>query len=176
MHFAGQRSTYFQALLDASIQTQLYLYAPGSARNIKSHIRTYLIFCCYFDRIAVPADNDTLVTFAELMAVTAGYAHIKHIFGSVKLLHTIYNIVFIEHDFHVDVALQSLKHKLAKTQLQVLPINPDILKSLVLFMDLNKNEDQALWASFLVAFYCMFRKKSLVPETMHKFNSATKPV
>ena len=82
-------------------------------------------------------------------------------------------MVFIEHDFRVDVALQSLKRKLAKTQLQVLPINPDILKSLVLFMDLNKNEDQALWASFLVAFYCMFRKKSLVPETMHKFNSAT---
>ena len=75
----------------------------------------------------MPADSDTLVTFAELMSLTAGYEHIKHIFGSIKLLHAIYNIDFIDQDFRVDVALQSLKRKLAKTPLQVLPIKPDIL-------------------------------------------------
>ena len=170
VYIAGERVNQFQALLDASLQTQMFLYAPGSARNVKSHIRTYLLFCTYFNRVAIPADSDTLVTFAELMSCTAGYAHIKHIFGSIKLLHKIYNIEFVEHDFRVDVALQSLKRKLAKTPLQVLPIKPDILESIALFIDLSKPEDQALWASFLVAFFCMFRKKSLVPESAGKYD------
>ena len=104
------------------------------------------------------------------MSLTAGYAHIKHIFGSIKLLHTIYNVDFLEYDFRVDVALQSLKRKLAKTPLQVLPINPDILRSIALFLDFTKPQDQALWSSFLVAFFCMFRKKSLVPESLKKFD------
>ena len=55
LYVAGERMNQFQALLDASLQTQLYLYAPGSARNIKSHIRTYLMFCTYFNRVAIPA-------------------------------------------------------------------------------------------------------------------------
>ena len=148
----------------------MYLYAPGSAKNIKSHIRTYLIFCSYFGRVAVPADSDTLTAFAELMAVTAGYAHIKHIFSSIRLLHDIYNVDFIENDFRLDITLQSLKRKLAKTPLQVLPITPDILKSIALFLDFSKPADQALWASFVVAFFCMFRKKSLVPVSLNKFD------
>ena len=146
------------------------MYAPGTAKNIKSHIRTFLLFCAKFNRIAVPADVDTLVAFSELMSVTVGYAHIKHIFASIKLLHTIYNYDFIEADFRLDSALQSLKRRLAKTPLRVLPITPDILKSIYLFLDLNKPQDQALWASFLVAFFAMFRKKSLVPESVKKFD------
>ena len=167
---ADPRRRQFNALLSAAIYTQQYLYAPGTAKNIKSHIRTFLIFCAYFNRAAVPADTDTLVAFAEFMSVTVGYQHIKHIFSSIKLLHTIYNIDFLEYDFRVDTALQSLKRRLAKTPLRVLPMTPDILRSLYLFLDMSKPQDQALWASFLVAFFCMFRKKSLVPESFSKFD------
>ena len=35
---------------------------------------------------------------------------------------------------------------------------------------MSKPQDQALWASFLVAFFCMFRKKSLVPHTLARFD------
>ena len=34
-------------------------------------------------------------------------------------------------------------------------------------------EDLALWAAFLVAFFCMFRKKSLIPESLNKFDPKT---
>ena len=169
-HVAGPRAQQFKSLLAASLITQQYLYAPGTAKNIKSHLRTYLIFCAYFGRTAVPADTDTLVAFAEMMSCSAGYQHIKHIFSSIKLLHTIYNIEFLEYDFRVDTALQSLKRRLAKTPLRVLPMTPDILLSIYAFLDMSKPQDQALWASFVVAFFCMFRKKSLVPHTLAKFD------
>ena len=105
----------FNKLLENAHETQRYLYARDTAKNIKSHIRTYLIYCTYFHRTAVPADADTLVGFAELMSYTVGYQHIKHLFSSVRLLHNIYNADCIENDFRVDAALQSLKRKLAKT-------------------------------------------------------------
>ena len=38
---------------------------------------------------------------------------------------------------------------------------------------MSKPKDQALWASFLVAFFCMFRKKSLVPQSLGKFDPNT---
>ena len=31
-------------------------------------------------------------------------------------------------------------------------------------ININKNEDLALWCSFLVAFYCLFRKANCVPK------------
>ena len=157
-------------LLDAAVATQQFRFAPGTAKNIKSHIRTFLIFCVNFSRQAVPADTDTLVAFSEMMSITVGYHHIKHIFSSIKLLHKIYNVDCLDYDFRVDIALQSLKRRLAKTPLRVLPMTPDILKSIYLFLDMTKPRDQALWASFLVAFFCMFRKKSLVPQTLQKFD------
>ena len=132
-----------------------------------------MIFCTYYKRVAVPANVDTLVCFAEFMSFTAGYHHIKHLFASVRLLHDIYNVEFIQSDFRVDAALQSLKRKLKKTPLQVLPIDPKILTSMALFLDFNKPEDQAFWASVLVGFFCMFRKKSLVPKSRLAFDPHT---
>ena len=105
------------------------------------------------------------------MSVNVGYQRIKHIFSSIKLLHKVYNVDFLDYDFRVDIALQSLKRRLAKTPLRVLPMTPDILKAIYLFLDMSKPDDQALWSSFLVAFFCMFRKKSLVPESLKKFDS-----
>ena len=154
-------------------ETQRYLYAKDTAKNIKSHFRTYLIYCSYFHRVAVPANPDTLVGFAEFMSFTAGYQHIKHLFSSVRLLHSVYNADCVENDFRVDAALQSLKRKLAKTPLQVLPIEPQILKSMALFLDFEKPADQAFWASLLVGFFCLLRKKSLVPKSLQTFNSRT---
>ena len=121
----------------------------------------------------VPADADTLVAFSEILSLTCGYPHIKHILSSVKLLHRSYNVDFIEHDFQVDCALQSLCRKLLRVPLQVFPITPKVLLSIYLFLDQNDPEDQALWASFLTAFFCMFRKKSLIPENISKFDPKT---
>ena len=93
----------FRNLLEAAHESQRYLYAKDTAKNIKSHLRTYLIFCTYYKRVAVPANVDTLVCFAEFMSFTAGYHHIKHLFASVRLLHDIYNVEFIQSDFRVDI-------------------------------------------------------------------------
>ena len=54
---------------------------------------------------------------------------------------------------------------MAKTPFQVLPISPSILRLTHDSMDLTKMKDLAIWCSYLLAFYCLFRKKNVCPES-----------
>ena len=86
-------------------------------------------------------------------------------------MHDALNKPFPNEDFQIDITLQALKRKISKTPFQVLPITAEILVKLYLFIDINNPADLAIWCMFLVAFFCFFRKKSLVPESLDKFDS-----
>ena len=123
-----------------------------------------------FERQIVPASRETLVAFFELFSLTASYEHLKNVYSSVKFLHKAMNKPFIEDEFQVNTVLQSIKRKLARVPFQVLPITTDILQSLYNHIDINVPADLALWCSFLVAFYCLFRKANVAPKSLSKFN------
>ena len=152
-------------------RTQAHLFAAGTRSNIRSHLRQFILFCCHFQRRIVPAERDTLVAFFELFSMSASYDHLKNIYSSIKFLHKSLNQDFIEEEFQVNTVLQSLKRKLAKVPFQVLPITPLILCDMYNYIDVNVPVDLAVWCSFLVAFYCLFRKASVVPKSMLNFNS-----
>ena len=119
----------------------------------------------------MPADRDTLLAFFELFSVTASYNHLKNVYSSIKFLHKSLNFPFIEDEFQINTVLQSIKRKIAKVPFQVLPITPKILTDMYNFIDVSKPCDIALWSSFLVSFYCLFRKASIVPKSLDNFNS-----
>ena len=167
-----QVSGDFENLLRSAHQTQAHLFAPGTRKNIKSHIRQFVLFCCHFKRQVVPASRETLVAFFELFSTTATYDHLKNVQSSIKFLHKALNVQYIEDDFQINTILQSIKRKLAKKPFQVLPITPRILLDLYKFIDIRKSSDLALWSSFLVSFYCLFRKANVVPKTLEKFTPA----
>lgn len=156
-----------------NIITQGYRFAPNSTRNMISNIRTFFYFSTYFGLAALPASATTLCYFVELMALTVSYGHIKNIMSSIKYLHTAYNYQYPANDFGLDVTLQGLKRKLARTPFQVLPVTPNILRLIYDRLDMKKTNDLALWCSFLVSFFCLFRKKNTVPESSSPSNEKT---
>ena len=160
----------FNRILTSAHETQGFLFAPGTKKNVRSHIRQYILFCAHFKRRILPADRDTLVAFFELFSVTASYDHLKNVYSSIKFLHKSLNLPFIEDEFQVNTVLQSIKRKLAKTPFQVLPITPNILIDLYKFIDISKPSDLALWCSFLVSFYCLFRKANVAPKSLENFD------
>ena len=85
-------------------------------------------------------------------------------------MHKALNAPFIEDEFQLNTVMQSIKRKMARVPFQVLPITPKILSDLYNFIDVNKPADLALWSSFLVAFYCLFRKANVVPKNMVQFD------
>ena len=112
----------------------------------------------------MPATEDSLCWFAELMSVTCGYDHIKNILVGVKYAHVSLGYHYPCSSFSLDTTLQGLKRRLARTPFQVLPIDPTVLRLMYKNIDINKKQDLALWCSFLTAFYCLFRKANVVPK------------
>jgi integrase len=106
----------------------------------------------------------------ELMAITVSYEHIKHLLHAVKFLHEARGLVFPEHDFDIVTTLHGLKRKLARVPHQALPITPEILRALFQKLDKNSLKDKALWCSYLITFYCLFRKSNSVPKSLSKLN------
>ena len=134
-------------------------------KNVISNIRTYIYFITYFTLPLLPADPQDLCIFLELMAVTVGYGHIKNILSSVKYLHEAYGHSFPNNNFGLETTMQGLKRRLAKTPFFVMPITPRILNLIYSHLNMSKKADLALWSSYLVAFYGLFRKANVVPES-----------
>ena len=149
-----------------SQQTTAYYYAKNSSRNVVSHIKQWLFFTIFFGLCLLPASIDNVILFAELMAITSGYDHIKNIIGSLGFLHKILDLPFDRDSFRLRLTLQSLKRKLARAPLQALPISVDHLKRMYKFINIDDNEDLAIWTSILVGFFGLLRKKNLVPEDL----------
>ena len=59
----------FSRLLSSAHATQGFLFAPGTKKNIKSHLKQFALFCVYFNRQIIPAQRETLVAFFELFSV-----------------------------------------------------------------------------------------------------------
>ena len=105
-----------------------------------------------------------------MFLTTSGYNHLKNVYSSIKFLHKALNYPFIEDEFQVNTVLQSIKRKIARVPFQVLPITPKILTDMYIFLDISKPFDLALWCSFLVAFYCLFRKSNVATKNLSAFN------
>ena len=101
--------------------TQAYYYAKNSSRNVLSHIRQWLFFSIFFNLGVLPASIDDVILFVELMAISAGYDHIKNVIGSITFLHKVLDLPFERESFRLRLTLQSLKRKLARAPLQALP-------------------------------------------------------
>ena len=144
--------------------TQSYKYTKASLANVISGIRQWVYFALYFMIPVLPARVDSLVCFLELMARTSSFSHLKHLLHSVKFLHQSLDLSFPDSSFQLDITMQGLKRRLARVPFQVLPITPKVLRDIYQHLDLRRNNDLALWCSFLVAFYALLRKKNVVPE------------
>ena len=137
-------SVLFNRILNSAHATQGFLFAPGTKKNIKSHLKQFVMFCIYFQRRIIPAERETLVAFFELYSLTASYDYLKNVYSSIKFLHKSLNVPFIENEFQVNTILQSIKRKLAKTPFQVLPITPKILIDLYGLINVDRPADLAL--------------------------------
>ena len=161
-------SVFLQQLQRQNVGTQGHRFAETTRKGLLSHLRTWFYFTLYFGLRIIPATEESLCMFLELMSLTSGYPHCKALLSTVKYLHAALGFTF-HHTFSLDCTLQGLKRRLARTPFQVLPINPDILRRIYQGLDISKNSDLALWCSFLTAFYCLFRKANTVPKD-NRFN------
>ena len=148
-------------------------YAESSRKNVVSHLRQLSTFCVAFNQSFLTVSRESLLGFVELMSRSCGYNHIQHILGSIRFLHLFTNNPFPGDSFEFNVLLKGLKRKLAKPARQVLPITPEMLILMYQFVNLDSPYELAHWTSFIFALRLLYRKSSIAPESLSKFNSTT---
>ena len=158
-------SVLLSQLSSNNVATQSYRFAKNSQKNVISNIRTYPFFTTFFGLEYLPASPTNLCRFMELMALTSSYGHLKNVLSSVKYLHAAYGHVFPSNDFNLEATMQGLKRRLARTPFFVMPITPTILTQMFNNLSMSCTSDLALWCSYLTAFYGLFRKGNVVPES-----------
>ena len=159
-----------QHLVSGAEQTMSLYYTKGSRLNVLSHLRQLAIFCVGFDEVFLPVSRDTLLGFVELISRTCGYDHITHVMSSVKFLHQFTGHVYPGDLFEFKVLLRGLKRKLAKPLKQALPITPEMLIIMYQHVNIQIPFQLAHWTAFIFAMRLLYRKSSIAPETLQKFN------
>ena len=142
-----------------------YYYTKQSQANVLSHLCQLSIFCVAFHETFLPVSRLALLGFIELMSRTCKFEHIEHIISSVKFLHNFSGFPFVGDAFEF--------RKLAKSPRQVLPITPEILLAMYGHFNIEHAADLAHWTAFLLALRLLYRKSSIAPESLSKFNPVT---
>ena len=145
-------------------------FAKRSQQNVLSHLRQLCIFCVSFGVTFLPVSRDTLLGFLELMSRSCGFDHLQHVLSSIKFLHQFTGHFFPGDSFEFKVLLRGMKRKLSKSAKQALPITPEMLILMYEHVNINNPSELAHWSSFVFALRLLYRKSSIAPESLKKFN------
>ena len=160
--------------LVASAQSSMSeYYAEGSRKNVISHLRQMCVFCVTFNVTFIPTSRETLLGFIDLLSRSCGYDHIKHIIASIRFLHQYKGLEFIGDTFEFSILYRSLQRKLAKPTKQALPITPEMMILMYQFVDIKIPRQLAHWTSFIFALKLLYRKSSIAPTSLAKFDLRT---
>ena len=145
-------------------------YTDGSRKNVLSHLRQLCIFCVAFEVSFLPVGRDTLLGFVEIMSRSCGFDHIQHVLASIKFIHQYNGLVYPGDSFEFDILMRGIRRKLARPVKQALPISPEMLILMYNYVDIGNPCELAHWTSFIFALRLLYRKSSIAPESLAKFD------
>lgn len=141
-------------------------FSPGTFKNLKIQLNTYLLFCEQFNRLAVPIDQETLWGYACILA--------EHFKSSDSVRN--YLTVLLKFDVEVfywptlkmtSTGVEKLNTYIPKIRI---PLEPAHLYSIYKVLDLSSITNTVFWALRLIGFYGMLRKSPLDNNSRNTFN------
>ncbi|CAG2228810.1 unnamed protein product [Mytilus edulis] len=149
-----------------------HAFAESTYKNKKTQLESYFMFCIYFELMPVPATVHVLTLYAQFLSRSfKSVDSIKNYLSSVRYLHLLLDLEYPQFEaFHLRLVLRGLCRIKAHCQKQALPITPHILLQIYKKLDMNSAYDATIWCLFLHAFFLMFRKSNLVPDSISTFD------
>ncbi|KAI8484268.1 hypothetical protein Bbelb_380530 [Branchiostoma belcheri] len=116
-------------LRDRVRQTKRAAFAEGTWGNLRTHLRTYMLFCTFYNLPPFPATVDTLETYAEFLSRSfRAPASIANYISGIKTFHILFGLdtaAFSSMD--LALVLRGLKKQMGHTPRQKLPFTPEVL-------------------------------------------------
>ncbi|XP_035659582.1 uncharacterized protein LOC118404542 isoform X1 [Branchiostoma floridae] len=151
-------------LRDQVRQTKRAAFADGTWENLRTHLRTYLLFCTFYDIVPFPAKVDTLETYAEFLSRSfRAPASIANYVSGIKTFHILFGLdtaAFSSMD--LALLLRGLKKQMRHTPRQKLPFTPDVLLRIHEHLDTSDSFQATMWTVILLSFFTFQRKSNFV--------------
>ena len=153
--------------------SQASAYAPGTFDNLTYQWVRYIQFCDYFQVPPLPTSPLVITCYAQHVANTVkAHATVISYLSGVKTLHLLLNMdTAAFSSFSLKLTLRGLRKKNTHVPRQAAPITPSLLERMHDKLDFNIEEDRVFWVVSLTAFFLLFRKSNLVPDTKWGFNA-----
>ena len=139
-------------------------YADSTKKSITTAQKSYEGFCVRTGRWPDPATGISSLDFNRyivLMARTRKYKTVlNYITMGVRTWHLDHGIPYVPSHDRTDVVatLKGLRRTKGDAQNQKLPLTLRILEEIHTTMDGTKATHMALWAAYLICFFCLLRK------------------
>ena len=154
-----------------TLHAQKSAYAPGTLNNIRSHLRSYFIFCLATGHPHWLFSVNHICHYLVFLSRTASYPTLKNHLSSIRLLFELQQLnIDLHQDFFIRLTLRGLKRLHGHSPASKLPITPQILLRLHSTIDFSNSLDLVFWTAALVAFFTFFRKSNLFPSSPSSFD------
>ena len=142
-------------------------YAVSTKSSYKTHLMTYLRFCLKFQLEPVPASTSTILSYTTFLARSLKPSSISNYLNIIRILHLDAGLPNpLLDNFALTNLKKGIQRELGSPPIQKLPITCKILKLIHCQLCFFLPKDVAFWAAYLVAFFGLLRKKTLLPQSM----------
>jgi hypothetical protein len=149
-----------------------HAYPDSTNTNIVTQWEFYFMFCFCFNLIPIPTTINIMSLYSQFLSRSfKSVDSIRNYISGVKLLHLFLDKEYPQFDsFHLKLVLKGLSRTKPHCPKQAQPINPKLLCDMFEIFNHKNSYDATFWCLFIHAFFLMFRKSNLVPDSVRSFN------
>ena len=160
-----------QLLIEEARISRSKAFTEGTFKNLNCQWVKYLKFCVYFKLEPLPASAGILAWYAQYLSKKfRSHASIVGYPAGVKKLHEVTNYStqgFRGYIFKLTLLGIRRRNQYTVTRAQL--ITPSLLQHVYVQLNHNCAEDVVFWCICIMAFFLLFRKSNLVPDTIQGF-------
>ena len=147
-------------------QSWLASYSRGSWANMYIQWKSYWLFCRHYGLRPLPASAKCLFLFAQFLSRSFKSADsINNYLCSVKVLHEISGLECdVLQSSGYKLLIRGLRRQLQHRSKEALPVDPQLLKEMFVFVDVSDVTQATYWCAILFAFFLMFRKSQYISQ------------
>ncbi|KAI8480699.1 hypothetical protein Bbelb_415920 [Branchiostoma belcheri] len=143
-------------LREQASRTKWAAFADGTWANLRTILRTFLLFCTFYCIPPFPASVDTLETYVEFLARSfQAPASIGNYLAGLKTLHILFGYAtdaFLTTD--ITLLKRGLQRRMGHTPRQVAPFTPEVLLQIYEHLDIFRDPFHAtIWTLLLLSFF-----------------------
>ena len=120
----------------------------------------------------VPASSVTICRYAAFLARTIKYNSVKQYLNIIRLLHNEWGLINpLKDNFQLSCIMKGIRRHLGDSVVRKKPITPDMLKNILVHLDMTSSLDTTVWAVCLTMFYGLLRRSNVLLNSASQFDT-----